>query len=114
MGSAAFADEKPRLPYAGRRGHALPWICKRYLRSIVRSLFRDEHVVDMALALPRVGHPDELRAPAQLEQVHRADISHPRLQTADQLLDIRPEWSAMRYASFDSFRHRFAAIGHVM
>ena len=35
-----------------------------------------------------------------------AEISHPRAQTADQLIDHRLQRSAMRHPAFDPFRHK--------
>src|ERR1700719_2363941 len=97
-----------------RRGHALPWNCKRQLWAVVGRLLRDEHVMDVTLALTCIAHPDELRALAQLEQGRRTDVTHAGLQPADELLDVGPERSAMRHAALDPLRHQLAAIGHVM
>src|SRR4029077_5926097 len=58
------------------------------LRTIVRRFLSHKHVVHVALALARVGDPDETRAPAQFGEIGRSDIAHPGLQAADQLFDI--------------------------
>src|SRR5580704_19389703 len=65
----------------------------------------------MALAHARVADLHELRPLAQLREIRRADISHPRLQPADELLDIRRERPAMGHATLYSLR-LMLAVAH--
>src|SRR6266851_1517542 len=78
------------------------------LRSIVRGFLGHEHVVDVTFADARVRDPDEFGALAQIGHIGRAYITHTRLQTADELFDIRGKRAAMGYAAFDSFGYHLA------
>src|ERR1700722_14471583 len=90
-------------PLPGARGEE-----PRVLLSVVRRFFRNKHVMHVTLAHARVAHLDELRPLAQLREIRRADVSHARLQPADEQLDIRRERPAMGHAPLDSLRHMLA------
>src|SRR5690242_11846339 len=78
------------------------------LLPVVRCFLGDEDVVHVTLTHSGVTDFDEARAAAKLVKIRGADIAHPGLQAADQLLDIRGERAAMRHPSLDSFRNMFA------
>src|SRR5579872_1570054 len=82
--------------------------------AVVRRFLGDKDIVYVAFALAGFAHADELRATAQLAEAVRADVAHARLQSADELLDVRCQRSAMRHAAFDAFGHDLVAVAHVL
>ena len=66
-------------------GRAPPW---RSIKTVVRRLLGDKDSMHMAFALTRRADPDEAGAAAKTGQISGADVAHPGLQAADQLLDV--------------------------
>src|SRR3546814_15014346 len=93
-----------RLPVTSRAG--LPG-------AIIGRLFRDLHVVDMALARTRRGHLHERRLLAHLFDGRAADIAHGRAQAADELVDHAADRAAIRHAPLDAFGHELVGVGGV-
>src|SRR5690554_5901465 len=75
------------------------------LEAVVRGFPRDHHVVDVAL-LERGGRDaHEARLLAQLGEIRRAAVAHPRAQAAHELVDAAREAAAIRHAALDALGH---------
>src|SRR4051812_37456135 len=80
-------------------------------RVVVRRLFRDDHVVDVALAEALRGGADEPRRGAEVLDGLRAGVAHAGAEAADQLVEDRGERAAVRDATLDAFRHELLVGG---
>lgn len=85
-------------------------IQRSLLKAIIRSLARDDHVVNVAFAQACRSDADKFCALLQFPNAPRSAIAHAASKAADKLLDQPGKWSFIRHLSFDSFRHGFPAF----
>src|SRR5580698_3363568 len=69
---------------------------------VVRSFFRDDDVVHVALAQALGGDPDEPRLRPELLDALAARVAHAAAEAADELVEDGRERSAVRHATLDA------------
>src|SRR5262249_46705311 len=86
--------------------------CKEtLLYPVIGSFASDDHVVNVALAQARGRNLPEFAVVLHLLQAGHAAITHAAAQAAHELIDQSGERAFVRYLPFDSFGHRFSALG---
>src|SRR5262245_45248259 len=83
------------------------------LHVVVRRLFRDRHVVRVALLRARRRDAHELRALAQLLERRGAHVAHAGAHAADELAHERRQRPLRGDHALDALGHELVAIGHV-
>ena len=78
-------------------------------RAVVRCFLRNRDVMRMVLPDRCRRHFDKPRVVSQLIDRSRSYVSHPRSQSADQLVDVIAQWPFKRHSPFDSFGYEFVA-----
>src|SRR5262249_23261039 len=92
---AAEIEDQDHAPPLSRTGVSF--------QSIVRRLFGDDDVVDVALPHAGGGDAEEARLRAEGPQGAAPAIAHPRLQPTDELMDIERQTSLVRHPTLDAF-----------
>src|SRR5690606_23202147 len=82
--------------------------------SVVRRLFGDLHVVDVALTLTGAADLHELRLGTHFLDGGAADVAHRRAQATHQLVDNATDRAAIRHATFDALGYQFVGIGRIL
>src|SRR5262249_19812208 len=78
------------------------------LDSIVGSFTRDDHVMHVALTQACAADANELRLLLQFRDRLGSAVTHPRSQSADELIHHLCQCSAIRHAPLDPFRNQLA------
>src|SRR5260370_40758466 len=76
--------------------------------TIVRRFFRDDNVVNVALAQARSGNSNKSAFLAEFFERARSHVAHAALQSADELICQSPQLALVGHASFHAFRNGFA------
>src|SRR5690606_6632789 len=82
--------------------------------AVVRRLFGDLHVVDVALTLAGTADLDEVRLGAHFFDGGASHVTHGRAQATDELVDDAADRAAVRHTAFDTFRHQLVGGGCVL
>src|SRR4051794_32227738 len=99
---AVGSEDRTALFAAGFAHHVLA--------GVVRRLFGDPDVVDMALAQTGAGHPHKASALMEFVDGVRAEIAHAGADAAQNLMDRVVERAFERHPTLDAFRNE-ARIG---